>query len=109
MRIPKQVAKPHAAAGNHRFLLSFGEDRASTLHRIRIRSRSAVRRSGGSCLETHRVAVDRRHVGHWSADFPESDPNQLASALVAARLVVRLWGVACVDSFRTTRIYLPNN
>jgi hypothetical protein len=23
-------------------------------------------------------------LGHWSADFPESDPNQLASAVVAA-------------------------
>src|SRR6266702_6633352 len=109
MRIPQPVAKPHAAAGNHRFLLSFGEARASTLHRIRIRARSAVRRSSGPCLETYRVAVDRRHVGHCSADFPESDPNQPASALVAALLAIRLCGVTCVDSFRATRMYLPNN
>src|SRR5438445_7608355 len=102
MRIPKPVAKPHAAAADHRFLLSFGEDRASALHRIRIRARSAIRRFRSACLETYRVAVDRRYVGYWSADFPESDPNQPACAVVAARLVIRLCGVAYVDSFRAT-------
>src|SRR5262249_22574016 len=109
MRIPQPVAKPHAAAGNHRLLLSLGEDPGDRLPRVAIHARSAVRRSDAGFFQAHRLAVDRCRAGNYGADVRKCESDQLATLLVAARLVGPLRGVAWVDGSYDPDVHLPNN